>query len=453
MSIVTRRVFAGMATLAAALACCVVPPTTARAVDTGVTVDFATAGGAPAYRASGTLYGMSPDGSRPGDAFYTDIKWHLERAGGAQLNSGGYATSPADYRTRWAATLAQYKRTTALGGTFILLPHDLWGADGTTSQAFPGDNGDWTKFDGFVRQLIADVRANRMRVEWDLWNEPDLSIFWKPSQAQYLQMWSRFYGAVRSAFPDQLIVGPSTASQPSSGNAWWKTFLDRAKADGTVPDIYSWHDEPGDPVADVGRADALLAAGGLTRTRPYQINEYATSSMQTPGGGGWFISRLERAGADGLRGNWAGGQSLHDYEAGLLTKDSAGRYQPRGEWFTYRYYGSQTGNVVNLVPGANTDGFATKDNAAGNAKILLGSNGNTGEVTVSLTGLDTTSVVSGGKVRAVLQRIPYNAGNAVTGPTTVSDRVLNVSAGRASLTVPWGSAQDGYTITLLPAAG
>jgi hypothetical protein len=71
----------------------------------------------------------------------------FERAGGAQLNSGGYATSVADYQTRWASTLAQYKRTAALGGVFILLPHDLWGADGTTSQSFPGDNGDWTTFD------------------------------------------------------------------------------------------------------------------------------------------------------------------------------------------------------------------------------------------------------------------------------------------------------------------
>jgi hypothetical protein len=47
------------------------------------------------------------------------------------------------------------------------------------------------------------------------------------------------------------------------------------------------------------RANSTLAAAGLTNTRPYQINEYATLSMQSPGGGAWFIGRLERAGADG----------------------------------------------------------------------------------------------------------------------------------------------------------
>jgi hypothetical protein len=395
---------------------------------------------------------MTPNGSLPQDHFYTDTKWHFERAGGAQLNSGGYATSLADYQTRWASTLAQYKRTTALGGTFVILPHDLWGADGTTNQAFPGDNGDWTTFDAFVTQLVSDVKANNMTVEWDLWNEPDGSGFWARTQTQYLAMWSRFYADVRATFPTQLIVGPSTAGQPSSGNTWWKTYLAYVKANNVAPDIYSWHDEPGDPVTNASAANTLMTTYGLTNTRPYQINEYATASMQTPGGGGWFISRLERAGADGLRGNWASGTALHDDEAALLTKNSAGQYLPKGEWFTYRFYGSQTGNIVNFIPGTNTDGFATKDNTAGNAKILLGSNGNAGNVTVNLTGLNTTSVVSGGQVRAILQRLPYIGGAAMNGPVTVTDQNLTVTSNNASLTVPWTDSRDGYTITLLPPA-
>lgn len=435
--------------LLASLAAGLLPATTAHAADTGVTVDFSTAGGAPSYHASGTLYGMTPDGSLPQDHFYKDIKWHFERVGGAQLNSGGYATSLADYQTRWASTLAQYKRTVALGGTFVLLPHDLWGADGTTTQAFPGDNGSWTTFDNFLTQLFSDVKANNMTVEWDLWNEPNGAGFWGASQAQYLAMWQRFHAKVRASFPGQLIVGPSSAGGPAD-DTWWNTYLSYVKSNNVAPDIWSWHDEPGDPVADQGVITTLLAAHGLTNTRPWQINEYATPDKQNPGGGGWFISRLERIGADGLRGNWASGTGLHDNAASLLTRTSAGQYLPLGEWFTYRFYGSQTGNIVNFIPGTNTDGFATKDNTAANAKILLGSNGNTGNVTVHLNGLGTTSVVQNGQVRAILQRIPYNNGGAVAGPVTVSDQTLTVSGNSASLTVPWTNAQDGYTVTLLP---
>ncbi|MCT9112580.1 RICIN domain-containing protein [Streptomyces mirabilis] len=436
--------------LLASFAAVTLPGTAAHAADTSVTVDFSTAGGAPTYHASGMIYGMTPDGSLPQDHFFTDIKWHFMRAGGAQLNSGGYATSLADYQTRWASTLAQYKRTAALGGTFVLLPHDLWGADGTTSQGWPGDNGDWTQFDAFVTQLISDVKANNMTVQWDLWNEPDGSGFWGASQTQYLQMWSRFYAKVRAAFPSQLIVGPSIAGQPNSSNSWWTTYLTYVKANNVAPDIYSWHDEPGDPVTDVGRANSTLSAAGLTNTRAYQINEYATLSMQSPGGGAWFIGRLERAGADGLRGNWASGTGLHDNEANLLTKNSAGQYLPLGEWFMYRYYGSQTGNIVKLTAGTGTDGLATKDNSAGNAKVLLGSSGNTGTVTVNLTGLNTTSVVESSKVRAVVQRIPHNSGAAVTGPETIADTTLTVSGNSASVSLPWSNAKDGYTVTLLP---
>jgi hypothetical protein len=425
-----------------------VPATGAHAADTSVTVDFATAGGAPTYHGSGTLYGMTPDGSLPPDHFYKDIKWHFERAGGAQLNSGGYATSLADYQTRWNATLAQYKRTVALGGTFILLPHDLWGADSTTSQPFPGDNGDWTTFDTFVNQLFSDVKANNMTVEWDLWNEPNGQGFWPRPETQYLQMWSRFYTDVRAAFPSQLIVGPSYSQNPAA-NSWWSAYLGHIKADNTIPDIWSWHAEAGDPVADAQAMDSLLSANGLTNHRPYQINEYATLAQQNPGGGAWYLSRLERAGADGLRGNWGSKLALHDYEANLLTK-SGSQYLPKGEWFTYRFYGSQTGTIVNVIPGTNTDGFATKDNTAGNAKILLGSNGNTGTVTVNLTGLNTTSVVANNQVRAILQRMPYNNGAATPGPVTVTDQLLTVNGNAASLTVPWTDARDGYTITLLP---
>ncbi|MEU8694096.1 RICIN domain-containing protein [Streptomyces sp. NPDC048665] len=445
-----RRTVPSVAVLLTALAATLVPAAPSQAADTGVTVDFATAGGAPTYRASGMIYGMTPDGSLPQDHFFKDIKWHFMRAGGAQLNRGGYGTSLADYQTRWNATLAQYKRTAALGGTFVLLPHDLWGADGTTSQDWPGDNGDWTKFDNFVTQLINDVKANHMTVEWDLWNEPDGRGFWAPSQSQYLQMWSRFYARVRAAFPGQLIVGPSMAGQPTSSNTWWTTYLNYVKAHNVAPDIYSWHDEPADPVPGVAGANSTLAAAGLTNTRPYQINEYAALSQQNPGGGAWFIGRLERAGADGLRGNWASGTNLHDDEANLLTKNSSGQYLPLGEWFMYRYYGSQTGNIVNLTPGTNTDGLATKDNTAKNAKILLGSNGNTGNLTVNLTGLNTTSMVESGKVRAVVQRVPYNGGAAVTGPETISDTTLSVSNNAASVNIPWSNAKDGYTVTLFP---
>jgi len=177
---------------------------------------------------------------------------------------------------------------------------------------------------------------------------------------------------------------PSTAFEPSEtgSSTWWNTYLDYVKPNNVAPDIYSWHELPGDPVVDVDVVRSKLSARSLTTSRPFEVNEYAQRAEQNPGRGAWYISRLERAGVDGLRADW-GDSNLHDLQAGLLTKNAAGQYLPKGEWFLYRYYGSQTGSVVSLTPGTNTDGVATKDNTARNAKILLGSTGDVHSAAVS----------------------------------------------------------------------
>lgn len=101
-------------------------------------------------------------------------------------------------RERFATVLDNYITTRAHGATFILLVHDLWGADGSQNSTapYPGDNGDWTSWDAYVAQLFSDLNANSMitHLVADLWNEPDLStVFWGRTQAQYLEMWGRAY--------------------------------------------------------------------------------------------------------------------------------------------------------------------------------------------------------------------------------------------------------------------
>ncbi|WP_223167868.1 hypothetical protein [Nonomuraea sp. SYSU D8015] len=81
---------------------------------------------------------MTENASGPADHFYRDVKFRYMRAGGAQLGSPGGWVAGA-YERRWNATLAQARRTIALGGQFIILPHDLWGADGYPISRFPGD--------------------------------------------------------------------------------------------------------------------------------------------------------------------------------------------------------------------------------------------------------------------------------------------------------------------------
>ncbi|WP_043628897.1 RICIN domain-containing protein [Nonomuraea candida] len=439
---------AGLALPATAAQAAAAQATDAQAADESITVDFATAGGSPAYRASGWIYGMTENASGPADHFYRDVKFRFMRAGGAQLGApGGWVAG--GYERRWNSTLAQARRTIALGGEFILLPHDLWGADGFPISRFPGDGGDWSDYDAFLTRLINDVRAAGIAVQWDIWNEPNLNLFWNRPQAQYFELWRRSYQRIRAAFPDQLIVGPSCACVPSPGHPWWNQYLDFIRANDVIPDIISWHSLPGDPVADVAAANATLDPRGIPHPRPYQINEYAAPDEQNPGDGSWYIARLERAGADGLRANWASSGNLHNDLGNLLVRHQSGQHLPKGEWWVYRFYASQTGQIVSVTPSPAYDAFATK--ADGVAKVLVGGGGTTGNIAVRLQRLDATrGIVQNNQVRAVVQRIPYNGGGAVQGPVTVRNTIVTLSGDGATLNLPHTDADETFTVTLLP---
>ena len=438
------RILAAALALTAGLVVIGAPP--ALAADESVSVDFSQANGTPTYRASGWIYGMTENGTNPPDSFYRDVKFQAMRAGGAQLPGGGWVGG--GYDRRWNATSAQAKRTAALGGKFVLLNHDLWGADGAAIARFPGDNGDWSDYDRFLDRVFADVRAAGITVEWDIWNEPNISLFWNRPQSQYFELWRRTYQRIRATFPGQLIVGPSCACVPSTGG-WWTQYLDFVRANNVVPDVISWHSLPGDPVANVATANQTLDSRGIPHQRPYQINEYAASNEQNPGDGSWYIARLERAGADGLRANWAGGQNLHNDLANLLLHNSSGQYQTKGEWWVYNFYASQTGQIASVTPSASYDAFATK--ASGSAKVLLGGGRTTGNVAVNLQRLDATSgIVQNNQVRVVVQRIPYNSGGAVAGPVTVQDSLTTLSNNATTVNVSHSNIDETFTITLLP---
>jgi hypothetical protein len=443
-----RTLIALAAVLAGFAANLVATATPAASADESITVNFATTNGTPTYRASGWIYGMTEDASAPADHFYLDVQFRYMRAGGAQLGSpGGWVSG--DYQRRWNSTLAQARRTIALGGQFVLLPHDLWGADGFPISRFPGDNGDWTDYDNFLTRLFNDVRSAGITVQWDIWNEPNITLFWNRPQAQYLELWRRTYQRIRAEFPDHLIVGPSCACVPSTGHAWWNEYLDYVRANNVVPDIVSWHALPGDPVVNVADANTTLDSRGIPHPRPYQINEYAAPDEQNPGDGAWYIARLERAGADGLRANWAGGADLHNDLAGLLVRNSAGQHLPKGEWWVYRYYASQTGQITSVTPSLSYDAFATK--ATGTAKVLVGGGGTTGNVAVNLQRLDTTSgIIQNDQIRVLVQRIPYNNGGAVEGPVTINNSIATLSGNATTVNLPHTNADETFTITLLP---
>jgi hypothetical protein len=187
------------------------------------------------------------------------------------------------------------------------------------------------------------------------------------------------------------IDGPSFAYQPEPTSTWYRNWMSAIAGNDTIPDQYVLHLLGGrlSPVNDLQNAQptfqALLAEYNLP-DRQINVNEYATTIEQRPAGAAWWISRLERYNAIGLRANWLSGTTLHDLMANLLTKEAdpqdylATDYVPTGEYQVYKYYvQNMTGERVATQGSKDRffDVYATLD--GDELKVLAGSRVEAGE--------------------------------------------------------------------------
>lgn len=143
--------------------------------------------------------------------------------------------------------------------------------------------------------------------------------------------------------PDIEITGPSSASPPTTGQAWWENYVTYIAETDTVPDQYSWHQLIAQRNLRESKAqfDGFLQDRGLPE-RPININEYGAlnDDEQAPAGAVFYISQLERHECIGLRANWASGPQLQDLLSNLVVNED-GTYKPTGEWHVYDYYVNQ----------------------------------------------------------------------------------------------------------------
>ncbi|KAH7129169.1 glycoside hydrolase superfamily [Dactylonectria macrodidyma] len=360
------------------------------------TVDLSKGTGDASFLGSGFIYGFPDNGSDAGnsipDHFITDIKFRTCRAGGAQISAAGWATGGEEgYKGRFESTLSNYRTTRKYNGDFILLPHDIWGAQGgaTESFPFPGDNGDWSQMEAFIRRLISDVKANNMLdgLVIDLWNEPDLDSFWNRPWSQYVEYFVRASKILRAEFPKAIISGPSSAHSPHQDDNNWRFWMDSIAKNDVIPDIYSWHQIGAwerEPDTTIPAFKALRAEYSLPE-RPIDVNEYAWPDEQNPANSAYYLAQLERHNIRGLRANWGGGDNLHDYMGNLVAK-SGQEYYANGEWQLYKYYANMVGERLATSASSDLkfDAFAVLSNK--HLKILAGTRTIKDRYDITITG-------------------------------------------------------------------
>lgn len=417
------------------------------AASTSLTVDLSTVTGPSTGVGQGILYGITQDGSQPGDEYVKPLNLNAFRGGG--WFSGGWATDGYTYgpatHAEVTAIIDQAKRLKAssqnpAGFQYQVLLSDLWGSTGgrgTQAAQHVCNAGDCSNWLQFIDDTVADLQASGIDFTYDIWNESDLSIFWGAGAVtpQYFQMWDSAYNELRKIAPGAAIAGPSFAFTPARNPQEWTSFFAHVKAANTVPDWITNHDEGDvdDPVTVAQDIRADLTEAGLPQL-PLSANEYQPADRGNAGVTAWYLDRFAQSTySTAMRGNWS--CCMVPNLTGLLTHTQTG-WAPTGNWWAMRTYAQMTGSLVQTSQQVDSMAItAAKDPSKGQAIALLGDvNGYTGSASVTFTGLDSAAyLVREGQVHATVYRMPD--GGALYAPMVESSGDLPV-APDGSVTVP-----------------
>ncbi len=410
----------------------------------------------------GFLYGVSQDGTQPPDQLLQPLRFNAFRGGGHVTRGwigDGYQYG-SQTRTDVNTVIAQARRFTQppSSAQYQVILSDIYGNDGgqPSNTRYPCSNGDCSNWVAFIDAVVGALQASGLPFAYDIYNEPDISVFWpngSVNSTQYFQMWDSAFRELRRIAPNAPIVGPSFAFTPQARLGQWQTFLSHVKGAGTVPDWITNHDEGDvdDPVTVAQSLNNALTSSGVP-LRPLSANEYQPADRQTAGVTAWYLARFAQSGySNAMRGNWV--CCLAPNLTGVLTQ-SNGTWTATGNWWVMRSYADLTGTLVDTSGQVGSTAIsASVDSSAKRAVAIIGdSNGFTGGVTVNINGLSAQPWLSGnGTVDVVVDRIPDQA--PLSSPQVVLRQTMSAAGGSLSIPLTFQATHDAFAVYLTPGNG
>jgi len=284
-------------------------PTAARAAES-MSVNLAATTGPATHVGEGFLYGISQDATLPANQFLQPLGVNAYRGAGHASRGwiGDNYAFGSGTRADITEAVTQARRLNHAQYQVILA--DLYGADGSqpSNTTYPCASGNCSNWTTFIDDVIGAIKSSGVSVAYDVWNEPDESIFWAPGMntTQYFNMWDTGVKEIEKDAPGATIVGPSLAADPAQNPSEWTTWIAHAKSAGTLPTEISDHLEGDgdDPVAVAKSIDSDLSADGISAI-PLTANEWLPQNQQTAGQSAWYLARFAQSGyANAARGNW-----------------------------------------------------------------------------------------------------------------------------------------------------
>lgn len=428
-AVLTTLVVAGTAVLGLGAA------TPAFAAGNTLTVNVGTTVRPVTHVAAGGLYGVDTGTTPPLSQLYPlHVNSFTQPPPGTQQLGNG-ATSPCCDGLQVAG-----KITDAGGQQYLRLP-DVF-------SAFPYNWVSWADWESKIKSMIsARVSATSTTniAGYEIWNEPDLN--WTestkndPNAGSYLDMWTRTHRDIRAIDTKTPIVGPGAGVY---NHDFMLAFMTNAKNTNTLPSVAVWHELQDfsyqNVQAHVTDFRAIEDSLGLPHI-PISINEYASpGQVDEPSIGVHYMASFERAGiADAERAYW--------YEAGTMN-GLLHNNLPTASYWAYKWYGDQSGNIVQTVPQSYLDGVASYDASRKQVNVVFG--GDSGANTVQVNGL------SGLGNQVSVQLSSTNSTGRTTNqaaPNTVSTTTYNVVNGSITVPVANMDAVAAYQLLITPTTG
>jgi hypothetical protein len=326
--------------------------------------------------------------------------------------------------------------------------------DGTYTE---GGNGVWDYLEvvEFVAEAVAQDSDRPQDYVFIPFNEPDGGNWypdWANQKDQFLGDWQATYEKIQEVW-ERHGLGHARIGGP--GDTRWQPqrsadILEFAKANGSLPDIFIWHElginnlgSYRQNFADYRELEASLGIDPI----PVNITEYGMlRDMGVPGQLIQWFSMFEDTKVDAQTAYW-------NY-AGNLSDNTARPNGANGGWWMFKWYGDLAGSeTVRVTPptpnGVDTlQGIGAVDDADRRATVLWGGTNN--DVSLDLSGLDAATF--GDRVDVEVREVALTGaeGLADTPRVVASFDGVAVDNGSLRLDVPTYDRYAGYQLVITP---
>ncbi len=400
-----------------------------------VSVDFSSDQGAVTYRASGFLHGFNS--TTPVSADITPLK--------PQSLRSDYTDFGSDPNT--------YARSVSLGVTknIFILGNDWIGNKGgyNPSGGRIVTSGQLSNWAAMVALDVNTAISNGQTFQWDIWNEPDISVFWTGTEAQYQAMWQTAVNTIRGINSGQIIVGPSTCCSP--WGTWATDLMAFAKTNNVLPNIVAIHENtsPSQLESDVAAVKSYLAANDPG------IKQVDTTEIIDPGDPNNEGTELQFLAAAEHAGVGAAARSCWNSDCFDNSLDGLTNNGLIAAWYAYQAYANITGRLVKITPTSNVDGIAGQDPTLQQAYSVFGRNNSPGAINITFSNISSSAsyLTASGSIHVNAFQLPNDSGGGSSGPVQIINTDYAVSADQIVVAIPSLGSNDVTIVQLTPGAG